>query len=278
MNESKKILAALLLFLTFLSGQVRATVLLEVHGYQGDVYSWERSGVNAILQQFGWKRAALLLGAPDGLIPVPQEWQNAENKVINLLLNSEAPLNGQANVFSAAIRWINDRYPAEKIIIVGHSLGGVVARLGLVRHGAPNVKALITIASPHLGTALAYHGLDEISDPFPLNMIKDFFGGSRYDMLIRSRGLLHDIVPAVPGRLLYWLNTRPHPPIRYFSIVRSSPAGILGDPIVPGFSQDMANVPAIGKRSTRTIEGFSHELSMLDGYALINILEQLEKK
>ncbi len=278
MNGMKQFLSALLLFMGALAGPASADVLLQVHGYQGSIYSWEQSGVNNVLQQFGWKRAALLLGSPEGLIPVSQQWQDADNKVVNLLLNSEAPLNGQANVFSAALRWVNDRYPADKIIIVGHSLGGVVARLALIRHGAPNVKALITIASPHLGTALAYHGLDEVSDPFPINKIKEFFGGSRYDTLIRSKGMLHDILPAIPGRLLHWLNTRAHPPIQYFSVVRSGFNGALGDPIVPGFSQDMANVEAIGKNSTRLIQGFSHELSVLDGYALVNILTQLEKK
>ena len=271
----KKLGSILFLVLLSISGNVRADVLILVHGYQGSVFSWENSGVSPVLQQFGWKRAGILVGAPQGLVPLPSKWQDAENKVINLQLNSEAPLSGQANVFTTALRWVNDRYPSEKIIIAGHSLGGVVARLSMVRSGAPNVKALITIASPHLGTVLAYRGLDEIDDPFPINKIKEFFAGNDYDMLLRSRGLLHDIVPAVPGKLLHWLNTRQHPPIKYYSIVRSSVNGVLGDPIVPGFSQDMGNVQAIGKNSTRTIQGFSHNLSVLDGYALVNILEQL---
>ena len=271
----KKLGSILFLVLLSISSNVRADVLILVHGYQGSVFSWENSGVSPVLQQFGWKRAGILVGAPQGLVPLPTKWQDAENKVINLQLNSEAPLSGQANVFTTALRWVNDRYPSEKIIIAGHSLGGVVARLSMVRSGAPNVKALITIASPHLGTVLAYRGLDEIDDPFPINKIKEFFAGNDYDMLLRSRGLLHDIVPAVPGKLLHWLNTRQHPPIKYYSIVRSSVNGVLGDPIVPGFSQDMGNVQAIGKNSTRTIQGFSHNLSVLDGYALVNILEQL---
>lgn len=277
MSRIKKISGIFIfIFLLLPVTAVRADVLLLVHGYQGSIYSWEHSGVSNVLQQFGWKRAGVLLGAYQGLIAVPMQWQNADNKVIFLQLNSEAPLSGQANVFTTALRWVNDRYPSEKIIIAGHSLGGVVARLSLVRSGAPNVKALITIASPHLGTVLAYRGLDEIDDPFPINKIKEFFAGNDYDTLVRSRGLLHDIVPAVPGKLLYWLNNQPHPPIQYFSIVRSSVNGVLGDPIVPGYSQDMANVRMIGNRSTRLIQGFVHNLNILDGYALVNILDQLK--
>ncbi len=242
-------LLLLLLFTTMWGASARADVMLLIHGYQGTVFSWENSAVANVLHQFGWKRGAVLLGAPMGLIPIPLEWQDEENKTVNLQLNSEMPLMMQANVVTAAIRWINDRYPGE---------------------------ALITIASPHLGTALAYRGLDEIDDPFPINKIKEYFGGEQYDMLQRSRGLLHDIVPAIPGRLLYWLNTRKHPDIKYFSVVRSSVTGVLGDPIVSGFSQDMANVAAIGDRSTRLIQGFTHWLNILDGYALINITEQLD--
>jgi triacylglycerol lipase len=275
MNVSHKLAGFLLLFCLLAASAARADVLLLVHGYQGNVMSWERSGVSPVLHKFGWKRAAVLISTPVGIQAIQMKWQNAENKVVFLQLNSELPLLGQANVVTGAMRWINDRYPEEPLIIAGHSLGGVSARLALVHNGASNVKALITIASPHLGTVLAYRGLEELDDPLPLRMMKEFFGGSTYDTLQRSKGLLHDIVPEVPGKLLHWLNTRQHPPIRYFSIVRTFANGMLGDPIVPGHSQDMAYVQAIGKNSTRVIQGFTHWLSVLDGYALVNILDQL---
>jgi triacylglycerol lipase len=275
MNVSFKLTGFMFIICLLLTSPVRADVLLLVHGYQGNVMSWERSGVSTVLHNFGWKRAAVLISTPVGIQAIPMKWQNEENKVVFLQLNSELPLLGQANVVTGAMRWINDRYPSEPLIIAGHSLGGVSARLALVLNGASNVKALITIASPHLGTVLAYRGLEELDDPLPLRMMKEFFGGKTYDTLQRSKGLLHDIVPEVPGKILHWLNTRQHPPIRYFSIVRTSVNGMLGDRIVPGHSQDMSNVQAIGKRSTRIIEGFTHWLSVLDGYALVNILNEI---
>lgn len=267
---------AVFLLLFGLSPVGRSDVLVLVHGYQGSVYSWERSGVVPVLQHFGWKRAAVLIAAEHGLVPVAMPWPSAENKVVNFQLNSELPMVAQANAFSAALRWVNDRYPDESVVIAGHSLGGVVARLALVRDGAPNVKGLITIASPHLGTALAYRGLDELDDSLPVRMLKELLGGELYDTLQRSEGLLHDLVPVVPGKLLHWLNTRQHPDIRYYSIVRTTTNGMLGDAIVPGYSQDMKNVWPIGDRSTRYLVGFNHWLSVLDGYQLVNILEQLK--
>ena len=46
-----------------------------------------------------------------------------------------------------------------KVILVGHSMGGLAARLYLARRGAGRIAKLITIASPHAGTALAPFGL-----------------------------------------------------------------------------------------------------------------------
>jgi len=268
-------LAALLLLF---AGAARADVMLLVHGYLSNVFVWQQSGVAPVLQQFGWRPAAVLLGAPRGLIPVPLQGATADDKLVFLQLDTRAPLVAQSNAVIASLRWIQDRYPDEPIIIVGHSLGGLVARLALVRGGARQVRALITIASPHLGTGLAYEGLEATDDPWPLRMMKEFLIGREYEWLRQSRWMLRDILQPLPGRLLYWLNTRRHPDIAYFSIVRTRINGSLGDRVVPGFSQDMANVPAIGDRSRRIVQGFSHFLSLMDGYALVNIVDELRRE
>ena len=46
-----------------------------------------------------------------------------------------------------------------KVVLVVHSMGGLAARAYLARRGAGRVARLITIASPHHGTALAFMGL-----------------------------------------------------------------------------------------------------------------------
>ncbi len=47
---------------------------------------------------------------------------------------------------------------AHKLILVCHSMGGLVARQYLVRHGHESVRALITLGTPHQGTVLAQYG------------------------------------------------------------------------------------------------------------------------
>ena len=47
------------------------------------------------------------------------------------------------------------------VILVAHSMGGLGCRAYLARHGKAHVERVITIASPHHGTALAAFGLGE---------------------------------------------------------------------------------------------------------------------
>lgn len=47
----------------------------------------------------------------------------------------------------------------QPVVVVAHSMGGLGARLHLANHGAARVARLITVASPHHGTALARLGV-----------------------------------------------------------------------------------------------------------------------
>ena len=144
----------------------------------------------------------------------------------------------------------------------------------LVQNRVPRAKALITIASPHLGTGRAIEALEATDDPFPFSLLKDFFSGGLYDLVRDSRGVLVDLTPARPGSLLYWLNAQPHPDIAYVSILRPGPVG-LGDELVPAYSQDMNNVPALAGRSSTLSLPVGHSLQPLDGLKLLETLQKL---
>jgi hypothetical protein len=81
-----------------------------------------------------------------------------ENTIYTVSLPVSAPLALQADWLSAMIRSAANRHPDQPVVLVGHSAGGVVSRLSLVRGGVGPVVHLITIASPHLGTARALAG------------------------------------------------------------------------------------------------------------------------
>ncbi|MCM8595540.1 triacylglycerol lipase [Accumulibacter sp.] len=47
---------------------------------------------------------------------------------------------------------------ADRLVLVGHSMGGLVARAYLQRHGSSRTARLITLGTPHQGSELAYIG------------------------------------------------------------------------------------------------------------------------
>lgn len=268
-----KTLTVLLVLAATLFGQpVSADVLVLVHGYLGSADSWERSGINRILDANGWKRTGLFVPGPAGPQLLTTADIQAHNNVYDLNLPSVAPIPVQAQYLLHMLHQVRAIHPDEDIIIAAHSAGGVVARLALVSGGAQQVKQLITIASPHVGTARADQALNLTANHGPFNLVKSFFGGRTYDALRHSRPLLADLTHPRPGNLLNWLNLQPHPDIDYVSVIRTNPAGVPGDAIVPGFSQDMNNVPALRGRSQAVLTPAPHPLGPADAVLLLALL------
>jgi len=256
----------------------RADILVLVHGYLGSADSWELSGINQVLEANGWERGGLMSSSPASIAPLYLgPGKDAANKVYMVDLPSEAPIVVQTDHFLGMLATIQRMHPDENLIIVGHSAGGVVARMALVRGQPENIKALITIASPHVGTTRANQAIEATDESGPFGFVKGFFGGDGYDLLRRSRGLLFDLAHPRPGSLLYWLNAQQHPDIKYISVVRLNPVGFAGDELVPGYSQDMNNVPPIQGNSSVIVTPAGHTLVAQDGATLLQILEGLDQ-
>jgi len=272
----RTLLLALLLLLPPLRAQ--AEVALLVHGYLSNSATWEWSGVNAALRAAGWQQAGNFAFSPTGLVEQPlSPAVQAERRFYTVDLPSLAPALLQAAWLKGAIDRIEAKHPGEKITLVGHSAGGVVARLVLVRYGKGDVTRLITIAAPHLGTDKAVKALDAVDDGGMFGIFKEWIvrneiGDGLYRTLKLSRGILFDLVPPVPGTLLHWLNLQPHPDIEYVSVVRSAGYYIAGDLLVPPFSQDMNRVPALAGKSRVHVTVQGHQLTPADGLLLARLL------
>ena len=268
-----KLAQLLISALLFTSIPAHADVMLLIHGYLGDANSWEKSGINNELHQQGWKRAGVFQGSSQGPQLFITENKTAENHVYVATLPSDTPVMLQADVLKSIIDIIHQNHGHDKIILVGHSAGGVVARMALIRHQLQDIKALITIAAPHIGTGRADQALDITANHGPFNMVKSFVGGRDYDTLKHSRGLMVDLRHPQPGNMLYWLNSQPHPDIHYASIIRLNNDGATGDYYVPGFSQNMNNVPALQGKSATYTTPTNHFLKRQDANTIISIIE-----
>lgn len=255
---------------------IQANVLVLVHGYLANADTWERNGINNVLDDSGWKRGGLFTRSPAGIQLLETKDRDAENTVYVVDLPADAPVIVQSDLLSNMLDTVRQRHPGEPIIIVGHSAGGVVARMSLVRAGAGNIIALITIASPHIGTTRAEQAIVATNESGPFGMVKSMFGGRDYDTIKSSRGLLFDLTRPYPGNMLYWLNSQKHPDIHYYSVVRLDPVGFAGDELVPGYSQNMNNIPVLQSSCSVITTPAGHTLVGQDANTILDILNQLK--
>ncbi len=274
---SSSLLRSILLLALFISASARSDVLLLVHGWNSHAGTWIQSGVSQALQAHGWHDAGTIASSPAGIHHSPRNTQWHENSVYRVQLPAEAPLKLQAAHLFSQVRYIQTQHPGEKLILAGHSAGGVVARLLLLGPDSPGIDALITIASPNLGTDRALQGLDiAYGKPFfcpgpGIDFLKSVVGGDSYRYLRASTGALLDLSPAMAGNLIGWMNRQRHPDIEYHSIIRLLPEA-NGDSVVPAFSQDLNQIPAIGGKSHRHVVQGPHFLIPSDGNLLAQIL------
>lgn len=262
---------ALLFSLLLLPGLAAAEALVLLQGYLAYDDPWRSSGASVAMVQAGWQDGGQLIDAPDGVRRYGPDGRAARS-FYTLALAVEAPLLVQAQQLERFMAYVRARHEGESIYLVGHSAGGVVARLYMVQHPRVRISGLITIASPHLGTGTAEAG--RMMGQSPLGWVAPFMGA---DTLNRSQGLYHDLSREQPGNLIFWLNRQPHPNSRYVSVVRKGGGFFgMGDIIVPEWSQDMNNVLPLRGRVITVPVNADHSLTPADGRLLMELLHRLQ--
>lgn len=259
----------LLSLLIFCSLPASAEVLVLIHGYQANGSTWRTNGVMKGLHAYGWSDSGdyfLLSSGTSHRGP----FYSSDKVAVTVSLPSEAPVPYQAMVLGLYLKQIKQDYPDQPLLMAAHSAGGVVARYYQVIHADPDVRALISIASPHLGTAAAEIG--SLTSDSPLGEAAPIMG---LNTVNRSRGLYEDLKRERPGSLLHWLNRQPHPEIIWISLVRKETITSLGKLVVPGYSQNMRNVPALGTRAMSYVVPGDHGLNHSDGILLADIIRHL---
>ncbi|MBK1644803.1 hypothetical protein CKO25_09105 [Thiocapsa imhoffii] len=254
-------------------------ILVLVHGYLGDAASWQHSGVLPVLEQAGWRFAGDWQSTPSGVRLEPAGRPAGEFAIYRVNLPSTAPLMVQSSYLGGMLNAIAQQHPSDTIDLIGHSAGGVVARLALINYGAGTVTRLITIAAPNLGTDRAAQALDATNDGGLFGGIKRWVvkrqvGEDVYRTVQLSRGVLMDLSPPVPGNLLYWLNGSQHPEIAYVAVVRGAAFGMPGDQVVPAPSQDLRLVPALRGRASAQVVPGEHQLTQQDGLLLAQLVSK----
>lgn len=272
-NKFSFLFAIFLLMLFLQPASLQARTMVLIHGYLADGMSWRTTKATKGLAIAGWKDGGHYRFGQRGML-VPNNPQVKGDAFFTVDLPSKAPINEQTKILG---QYLNHLYAArnEPVIFVGHSAGGIVARLYLVTPAHVPALSLITISTPHLGTPSA--NIAYSASGSPLGIILDIAG---QDNMRNSRGLYTDLKTAMPNTFLYWLNQQPHPRIPYVSVIRSNEAKTKPnkyDFIVPPESQNMNNVWTLRGQSLTYLTIENHFLSGKDGLFLVDILKRITK-
>jgi len=270
-NKFFWVFASLLLSL-LLSASAQARTLVLVHGYLAKGINWHKSGFTVPLIQAGWKNGGSYGFTPQAML-LPRDVYLRGDVFFTVNLPSQANLQIQEELLLQYLYHLSMQR-GEPMTLVGHSAGGVVARLYAIDPRRQPVNGLITIASPHLGTPAA--NVAYLAGNSPLGMMASFAGGEE---LQDSRGLFSDLREEIPSNFLYWMNHQPHPDLHYASIIRSNKKVTKVnkfDFIVPPNSQDMNNIWALKGRSGTAIVSEGHMLNGKDGGIVLQVLGAMQ--
>lgn len=252
---NRRMFIALTFFFLLPFNNAIGDVAVLIHGYLGHASSWQEKGVIDELQRYGWRSGK----------------KNNDSKVFYTIdLPSEAPIKIQANYLHKKLVRMRKRHANERIVLVGHSAGGVVARQMMISNPKLKIYGLVTIASPHLGTDRAEKALQVSKSP--LSLLAPLLG---VGTLNRSRGLYADLKREKPGNFLAKLNHESHPDAKYVSIIRAGSSGNGKDAIVPIYSQDMRNIQALQGKAKSYWVNTEHGLSRADGKAIAGVLHEM---
>ena len=129
-------LAVVVAALFGLAGAARAETLLLVQGYLASPANWRASGVAGALVSEGWRDAGHLALTPAG--PLAPAANAAGRRFLTLDLPTEAPLGEQARLIALHVAAVKAQ-GEDAIVLVGHSAGGVAARMAMVVSRDPAV-------------------------------------------------------------------------------------------------------------------------------------------
>ncbi|MDX2289368.1 MAG: hypothetical protein NW217_11175 [Hyphomicrobiaceae bacterium] len=245
-----------------------AETIVLVQGYLATAGNWRQTGVTTALHLSGWRDAGHL-GMTQGVVDARMTQPATGDRLFTIDLPTEAPVAIQSGLLARYVDHLRSDRPGERIVIVGHSAGGVVARHMMVTRPHLAIAALVTIASPHMGTPAAELG--SFFGHTPMAWFAPMMGLST---LNRSQVLYADLWRDSPGTHLGWLNRQRHPAAQYVAVVRIGGSADVrgGDSIVDGWSQDLNAVPALHGTALRVTAVGEHGLNHGDGPLLAQIL------
>ena len=249
--------AWLFVWILLLPWPVAAQVMVLIPGHQGQQsQAFREAGVTVPLAASGWADGGQILPSVHG-VEFEYAVETGERVFYTLLMPTERPVSMQAEWLNLYLDALVRRHPDQPLILVAHSVAGVVARYSLVTRTRHEVSALVTIGTPHVDSAMIQLGDFFWQSPLGTSTPLMTQGNLR-----RLLELYAGISPNQPGNILRWLSHQAHPDIRYVSVVR------LVDTMVDPVLQDLNRVSDLRGRAETIWSPAGHALEASDGTVL----------
>jgi len=223
--------------ITIHKGSGQKPVIIFIHGLGVDKGFWTDPGKTRVLggsilmKVFAAKKPRPRSKNPKrklsvGILPEKLEnlWTDAVKRGFNTVCWSQkrpaGPINAAVREFEYILEYSKKLFPGRPIAIIGHSRGGLVARK-LMEKPIPEIKALITIATPHNGSSLSRLGnyLSPLAPAIKKLLPKDSHSTAS-EVIKRAHELLEGkaLKELLPGSDFFLeLKDRPRDEIKYLS-------------------------------------------------------------
>ena len=160
--------------ITINKGSEKKPVIIFIHGLGVDKGFWTDPGKTRVLggsilmKVFAAKKPRPCSSEPQrklsvGILPEKPEnlWTDAVKRGFNTVCWSQkrpaGPISAAVKELGYILEYSKELFPGRPIAIIGHSRGGLVARK-LMEKNVPEIRALITVSTPHNGSSLSRLG------------------------------------------------------------------------------------------------------------------------
>jgi len=195
--------------------------ILFLHGLGGSAKTWDDSGLTAFLEARGLRNGGVVRLGEDGHVKILGSPEQADFFLLEV--DSFQSLQGWTRALAKLIAAVRAATHAPRVVLVGHSAGGLAGRKYVVEHPlGHHVAKILTIASPHKGSELAWASIlkpllregasQDNGTSFIYRMLDE-----RLTALERKVGIpldspiLKDLIPESHNPVLAALNRKPHP-------------------------------------------------------------------
>lgn len=130
--------------------------ILLLHGLGQKASVWDKHAIKFYEKDLGLKHAGILKPSKKG-IKLEQKGSPSTMDFFTVQFSNPVDsVEGWAKELEQCIAFVREKTGAEKVILIGYSMGGLTGRHYLTKHVKDHhVQRLITIGSPHQGSAFA---------------------------------------------------------------------------------------------------------------------------